>query len=122
MTRALAKKLRDPFPPETVGKLPRVTCKACSDSSQKVCDKHTKSKCAECGNYMTSAHIHLDYVGHAAVTDRLLSVDPACTWKPLAANPDGSPVVFNAGLADPFAKVGIWISLRLCEVETPGFG
>jgi hypothetical protein len=40
--------------------------------------------------------MHLDYVGHAAVTDRLLEVDPEYTYRLLATNPDGSPVVFTA--------------------------
>src|SRR4051794_33453049 len=118
MNAEVAKKLRAPFDAKTVGKLPRVTCKDCSQSQGKVCGKHNKSKCATCGNYITSAHIHLDYVGHAAVTDRLLSVDPEWTYKLLATNQDGSPVVFTNGLSDNVAKLGIWIELTIAGVTT----
>ena len=67
--------LRAPFPPEQLGKLPRVTCKACSDFRQQ-CDRHEKAMCDTCGSYISTKHIHLDYVGHADVTSRLLEVDP----------------------------------------------
>lgn len=116
------KQLRAEFPAEQVGKLPRLVCKACSDSRDKHCDKHAKKKCGECSNYITEAHIHLDYVGHAAVTDRLLQVDPRWTWDFQATNPDGSPVVMTSGLADPAAKVGLWIKLTVADVTRPGFG
>jgi hypothetical protein len=76
MTEERAAMLRAPFPPSAVGKLPRVTCRKCSDADSRVCNEHSKVECDECGNYMTVRHIPLDYVGHAAVTDRLLAVDP----------------------------------------------
>lgn len=122
MNAEQAATLRAPFAAEAVGKLPRSTCKKCSDSREKHCDQHQRTKCQVCGNYITTAHIHLDYVGHAAVTDRLLKVDPACTWRFMASNADGSPVVVKEGLSDPVAKVGIWIELLLCDTATPGFG
>jgi hypothetical protein len=37
------------------------------------------------------AGIQLDYVGHAAVCDRLLEVDPEWTWEPFALAADGTP-------------------------------
>lgn len=117
-----AEVLREPFPAAAVGKLPRVTCKPCREAQGKVCSEHKKTKCDTCGNFITSAHIHLDYVGHAAVTDRLLQADPAWTYRLLAANPDGSPVSFTTNLSDPLAKVGLWIELTVAEVATPGFG
>lgn len=39
--------LRAPFPPEKVGKLPKVTCSGCRDARSRVCDKHRKSKCTD---------------------------------------------------------------------------
>ena len=70
--------LRVPFPAEQIGKLPRITCKDCSDKKVQ-CGKHPKAKCADCGNYISVQHIHIDYVGHADVTGRLLdSLSFAC--------------------------------------------
>jgi hypothetical protein len=56
----------------------------------------------------------LDYVGHAAVTDRLLIVDPAWTWEPVAFGPDGLPA-FTTGK-------GLWIKLTVAGVTRYGFG
>lgn len=54
----------------------------------------------------------LDFVGHAAVTDRLLSVDPEWNWEPLAADHDGLP------LRD--AEGSLWIKLTICGVTRLG--
>ena len=56
----------------------------------------------------------LDYVGHAATTDRLLAVDPEWSWEPFAVDDDGLPK-FSAGK-------GLWIKLTVCGVTRPGFG
>lgn len=113
MTEEQAKALRAPFKPEQIGKLPKLSCKKCSESSSKVCGDHKKQKCATCGNYISTAHIDLDYVGHAATSDRLLQVDPEWTWKPMAVGPNGEPLVTNGGM---------WIELTVCGVTRPGFG
>jgi hypothetical protein len=52
-----------------------------------------------------------EFAGHAAVTDRLLEVDPCWTWKFLG---DGTPVFDDFG--------GIWIELTVCGVTRPGYG
>lgn len=56
----------------------------------------------------------LDYVGHAAVTDRLLSVDEEWTWEPLAYTETGLPAYDNAG--------GLWIKLTVGGVTRLGYG
>jgi hypothetical protein len=117
MTTDKAEQLRAPFPPETIGKLPRVTCKACRDHQFKVCDKHTRQRCGECQNNMTDAHIHLDYVGHAAVTDRLLRVDPTWTWEPVAWSPDGGPAIQRGD-----KRSRMWIKMTVCGVTRLGVG
>jgi hypothetical protein len=105
-----AKKLREPFPPEVVGKLPRLTCKACSE---KRCQEHKKTKCDVCGNFISPRHIHLDYVGHAAVTDRLLQADPTHNWKPFTVDE----------LAGVNAQKGeLWIWLTIAGVTRAGVG
>ncbi|MCR4340018.1 MAG: hypothetical protein NUW01_09040 [Gemmatimonadaceae bacterium] len=121
MDDATAAVLREPFPPEQVGKLPKLTCKACSQATGRVCGEHTKERCAACGNWISTAHIDLDYVGHAAATDRLLQADPGFTWEPLARDEHGLPVTVTSGLlADE--QVGLWINLTVAGVTRPGFG
>lgn len=55
----------------------------------------------------------LDYVGHAATTDRLLSIDPEWTWEPVAFGPDGLPA---------FSGRNLWIRLTVCGVTRYGVG
>ena len=57
------------------------------------------------------ANANREYAGHAAVTDRLLEVDPEWTWKFLG---DGTPVFDDVG--------GIWIELTVCGVTRIGYG
>ncbi len=57
--------------------------------------------------------VKLSYVGHAALTDRLLDADPSWTWEPLAMN-DGLPVFDGFG--------GMWIKLTVCGVTRLGYG
>ena len=131
-------KLRTPFAPELVGKLPRVTCRACSDGR---CGDHKKAKCAECGNWISERHIHLDYVGHADVTIRLLEVDPEWSWAPKATDADpellkaamasGDPEIVRAVIENAPPKfetdrngnpVGLWIKLTVGGVTRLGVG
>lgn len=108
-------RLREPFPPEQIGKLPRLTCKDCSKKS---CQTHKKTKCKDCNAYISTAHIHLDYVGHASVTDRLLEVDPSWTWEPVAFEEDGTPKISTDLNGNP----AFWIKLTVLEVTRYGVG
>lgn len=75
--------LRAPFLDAQIGKLPRVWCSACREAPRNAsCSNHKMDTCRVCRNRITSAHLHLDYVGHAAVTNRLLEVDPVWNWRP----------------------------------------
>lgn len=96
------KRLREPFKPEQIGKLPRATKKDA-----------TKGNCRECGKWHGLPAVHLDYVGHAGVVDRLLEVDPTWTWEPLAYGPDGLPVIKNNAM---------WIKLTVLGVTRIGVG
>jgi hypothetical protein len=66
-----------------------------------------------CGGYHALS-IHLDYVGHAAITDRLLDADPGWNWEPLAFNSDGFPRFDAQG--------GLWIKLTVQGVTRLGYG
>lgn len=57
--------------------------------------------------------VQLDYVGHAATTDRLLAVDPEWTWEPVAFDENGLPAFQNRHL---------WIKLTVAGVTRYGVG
>jgi hypothetical protein len=95
---AWAKKLQEPFPPAEVGLRPQVWCPKCRDEKiggkLKFCGmpagekgsggvEHVRKKCRDCGQNITQAHLHLSYIGHAHITDRLLATDPKWTWRPM---------------------------------------
>lgn len=109
-------RMRAPFEPTQISKLPKVTCGACTKAQFKVCDGrgHTRARCAECGGNMTTAHIHLDYVGHAELTGRLLEADPLWQWEPLAFDDDGLPRFDRNG--------GLWIRLTVAGMTRLGYG
>ena len=46
-----------------------------------------RGQCAECGGFHGLPAMHLDFVGHAAVTARLLEVDPGWSLRPMALHP-----------------------------------
>lgn len=95
--------LRVPFKPNQISKLPKPKSKDAP-----------KGHCNECGGWHGLPAVHLDYVGHAALTDRLLDADPSWTWEPLAMAPDGLPVLDGYG--------GMWIKLTVCGVTRLGYG
>ena len=102
--------LRAPFPAHQISKLPKPTAK----QTQIVKDDFKKGiRCEICGSWHHPDVVHLDYVGHAALTDRLLDVDPHWDWEPVA-DPQ------SHGL--PFAPGGMWIKLTVCGVSRYGFG
>ena len=96
-------KLREPFAPNQISKLPKPYKK-----------ESPKGNCNECGGYHGLPAMHLDYVGHAALTDRLLTVDPEWSWEPLAVGGNGLPVIDADG--------GMWIRLTICGVTRLGYG
>lgn len=102
MTPEQAAALRAPFPPEAIGLLPKPTRK-----------DNPVGLCQVCGQRHGIPAVHLDYVGHAATTDRLLQVDPEWTWEPMALDDSGLPLL-HAG--------GLWIRLTVAGVTRPGYG
>lgn len=107
-------KLREDFPKDQIQALPKITCPQCRNAHTKQCDRHGKAECKGCGNWITTAHIHLDYVGHAELTHRLLDADPLWNWEPMAIGPDGLPVFDTNG--------GLWIRLTVCGHTRLGYG
>lgn len=105
------KKLREPFPKESISKLPKPT-KAQTDEVK--ADYKKGVRCDICGAWHHPKVVHIDYVGHAALTDRLLSVDPLWNWEPLAVDDKGLPLRDNDG--------GMWIKLTVCGITRLGYG
>lgn len=101
-------KLREAFPPAMLGKQPRGEAK-----------EGEKTHCTVCGGFHRRAAVHLEYVGHAAVTARLLDVDPLWSWKPVSSGPDGLPL-FDVDARGK--RVGLWISLTVKGVSRLGYG
>lgn len=58
--------------------------------------------------------VMLDYVGHAAVVDRLLTVDPEWNWEPMGVDEHGLPAIDQAG--------NLWIRLTVCGITRIGVG
>lgn len=106
--------LRTPFPAKAIGKLPKITCPACSKHKFRVCDDHKKAKCRTCKNNITTEHWHADFVGHAHVTERLLDVDPGWNWEPVSFQTNGVPGLDDDG--------GLWIKLTVNGVTRYGYG
>ena len=99
--------LRDPFPEHMIEKLPKPLYKGAWDGA-------SKGKCDACGGYHVLYNtIHLDYVGHANTTNRLLEADLLWTWEPMAYTEHGTPL---------FSDGGLWIRLTICGVTRIGFG
>lgn len=114
ITADTAKQLREKFPVERIGLKPKITCKACSNSQTRACGEHSKTKCADCKQWITPKHMHVEFVGHANVTDRLLEVDPEWSWEPMAFGSDGLPAFDGNG--------GLWIRLTVAGVSRIGYG
>lgn len=104
-------KLREPFPENQISQLPKPT-KVQTDAVKN--NYKEGIRCQVCGGWHHPKVIHLDYVGHAALTDRLLDVDPMWKWKPMALTEQGTPLFDQQG--------GLWIKLTICGVKRPGYG
>ena len=105
------KTMRTPFPAHQISKLPKPT-KAQTDEVKS--DFQKGIRCTVCGGWHHPKVVHLDYVGHAALTDRLLDVDLNWTWEPLALDSDGLPAIDKDG--------GMWIRLTVGGVTRLGYG
>lgn len=102
--------LRAPFKPHHISKLPKPT-KAQTEAVK--ADYCKGVRCTLCGSRHHPDVVHLDYVGHAALTDRLLDCDPQWSWEPVA---------FREGLPAFDASGGLWIKLTVCGVSRLGYG
>ena len=105
--------LRQPFPAHQISKLPKETGAQAKARKADMDNGKWPAKCEVCGGFHHAKAVHLDYVGHAALTDRLLDADPYWSWEPVGTTPEGLPALGNGGL---------WIKLTVCGVTRYGFG
>lgn len=103
--------MRTPFPPERISQKPKPTKK---QTEQVRSDPRSGIRCEKCGQWHHPDVVHLDYVGHAALTDRLLECDPHWNWEPMSIGPNGLPALDGIG--------GLWIKLTVCGQTRLGYG
>lgn len=106
-------KLREPFPQTDIGLLPKQLRK--DDQAKGKCEPGSQYSAdgKHCGGYHARS-IHLDYVGHAALTKRLLETDEEWSWEPMGVDEFGLPVLDRNG--------GLWIRLTVCGITRLGYG
>jgi len=103
--------LRLPFPSNAISKLPKAT----KHQNEEVKNDFKKGiRCDVCGGWHHPKVVHLDYVGHAALTDRLLECDDTWNWEPVATEESGVPALDKNG--------GMWIRLTVCGMTRLGYG
>lgn len=103
--------LRSPFEPHQISKLPKPTKKQTEDVKN---DYKKGIRCNLCSSWHHPDVVHLDYVGHAALTDRLLEADIKWNWEPLSLDSDGLPKFDKTG--------GLWIKLTVAGHTRIGYG
>ena len=110
----LLKQLSASFPQDQIEKLPK-PIKGGRDQPRFQCRPGTQASVDgyHCGGYHSKA-IHLDYIGHATITERLNSVDPFWTIEFMVKHPEtGEPKV------DPD---GTWFNMTVLGVTRPCVG
>jgi len=72
-----------------------------------------------CGGYHGLPAVHLSYVGHAGITDRLNDVcgPDGWGWEPFALDQRGLPLVADGGL-----WIRLWVNPPVGRVEKIGYG
>lgn len=105
------KLLRAPVEPHHISKKPVPTRQQTDDLKANV---SLGIRCKECGGWHHKNVQHLDYMGHAAVTDRLLDADPLWNWDWIAKDDHGNPIYDAVG--------GLWITLTVCGVTRKAYG
>ncbi|NOR65409.1 MAG: hypothetical protein GQ468_05265 [Candidatus Scalindua sp.] len=101
-------RLRLPFDESLINWLPKPS------AQQNKCQNNEKISCKVCGGRHHPRVRHVSYLGHAAITSRLLDVDKNWKWEPLQVNDQGLPKF------DP--TNGLWINLTVCGITRLGYG
>ena len=102
--------LRKPFSADQIEKLPKYCGK--KDQYGKI-PKSAYGTCPECGKRHPLPAVHLDYVGHAGITERLNEVDPFWNWEPMGYTQTGLPLIVDGTM---------WIKLTVLGITRIGVG
>jgi hypothetical protein len=104
--------LSKPFELDQIEKLPKQMKRG--DDNRMACRAGTQASADGyyCGGFHARS-IHLDYIGHAGITERLNEVDPWWTWEPMGYTPNGTPLIADGGM---------WGKLTVLGVTRIGFG
>lgn len=100
------------FEQDEIEKLPKQLRK--DDRDYDYCRQGTRVSAD--GHYCGGRHaraLHLDYIGHAGITERLNQVDPLWTWEPMGYTQQGTPLMTDGGM---------WAKLTVLGVTRIGFG
>ena len=92
------KALQKPFDPDEVELLPKYT--GPKDANGRI-PRDKYRHCDECGGFHPFPCVHLRYVGHAGITQRLNEVDPTWNWEPAAKDQNGLPLIAGGGMWMP---------------------
>lgn len=103
--------LKKPFDKDQIEKLPRYTGKKGADGK---IPPSAYGYCSECGKRHPLPSVHLDYVGHAGITDRLNEADPFWTIEPMAYNQAGLPLLDSNG--------GMWCWMTVFGIRRMCYG
>jgi hypothetical protein len=107
--------LKAPFPADELEKLPKQIKR--NDDDRGRCEDTPRGRQYSADGYFCGGwhaySLHLDYVGHAGITDRLNEVDPLWSWEPFALTDHGTPL---------FCDGGMWGKLTVLGMTRIGFG
>lgn len=105
--------LASPFEKKDIDQLPKQVSREDKNKGKCVKGSTFSADGVYCGGWHARS-VHLDYVGHAALTARLLAADPLWDWQPAATDDDGLPKFDSDG--------GLWIRLTVGGVTRLGYG
>lgn len=111
--------LRAEFPEDDRGLLPRAKFNKDDPKGECTGEANARGDGRTCGKYHVLPAVHLDYVGHAAITERLNKVagPDGWDWEPLATDGSHLPLVTNVG-----GDAVLWIRLTIGDVTKLGVG
>ena len=96
--------------PGMLSKLPKPTRK-----------ENPKGRCDVCRGYHGLPAVHLDYMGHADVTEALIDADPFWNWRPAAIDHNtGGPVIVREKMATMWGYLTVLGVERMCVGTADG--
>ena len=102
--------------PATLSKLPKPKQR---DAEKGRCDADAVRRGVSdyaCGGWHGLPALHLDYMGHADVTEALIRIDPQWSWRPAAINPNTGGPQITQGVGTG-KLIAMWAYLTVLGVE-----